>query len=125
MAETIREIIAEQIKTDNPTFVVKAFAASKPEIEKPTVYVYREAVTSIPEKAAIGHEIKVALMVPGLPSEASENALDELLAGVLTSLNRFKLGQWSRAERTVFYDTYSGYEITVTAHTSNIFKPSA
>lgn len=125
MAETIREVIAEQIKTDNPTFVVKAYAASKPEVEKPTVYVYREAVNNIREKAAIGHDIKVVLVVPGLPSEANENALDELLAGVLISLNSLNVLQWSRADRTVFFDTLSGYEITVTAHTENIFKPSA
>ena len=125
MAGTVRELIAEQIKADSPTYVVKPYAAAKPEVEKPTVYVYRETLTNSPQTASVMSELKVALMVPGLPSVANENALEDFLYDVLVSINALNFTQWSKAERTTFFESYSGYEISVQANTENIYKPSA
>ncbi|WP_024817030.1 hypothetical protein [Arthrobacter sp. 31Y] len=125
MAGTVRELIADQIKADSPSYAVKPYAAAKPEVERPTVFVYREALNNSPQTASVGHDIKVALMVPGLPSEANENALEDLLHAVLVSINSLDFTLWSRAERTTFFDNWMGYEITVQANTNNIYKPSA
>ena len=125
MAGTMRELIAEQIKADSPQYIVKAHPTTKPEVEKPVVIVWRAALDNSPQTASIAQDIKVDLMVPGLPSEANENALEDLLHAVLVSINSVQGCNWTRAERQVFFDTQFGYQITVQANTNNIYKPSA
>ncbi|MFF2842702.1 hypothetical protein [Paenarthrobacter sp. NPDC057981] len=123
MAGTVRETIAEQIKADSPEYVVKAFSAAKPEINKPTVFVWRENLTNSPQTASVTHDLRVALMVPGPQTEAKENELEDLLHAVLVSINSLTFTQWDNCDRATFFDNWIGYEITVIANTDNIYKP--
>lgn len=124
MAEAIRQKVADQIKADNPTFIVKAYPVGIPEgqIQKPWVNVYRETLTNAPQLAAVTEALKITVISPKSGSDIAEDALEDALDGVLKSLQSINFVQWTTAERATFADSFIGYEITFTANTENPYK---
>ena len=120
-----RETIAEQIQADNPTYIVKPFAGAKPEVQKTNVFVTQESITNFREKAAVTHELKVFLAVPGTQSAANETKLEAALDNVLMSIAQVFGAVWKTATRGTLFDDFMGYEITLDIHTENTYKRSA
>lgn len=123
MAASIREQIADQIKADNPGFIVKPFPADTPDNlgkEKAQVSVYRETLTA----AGINMEHKLAIeIITGLrESKEASDHLEGTLDLVLTSLERIPGILWSSADYVIFDEKFQGYKVTVTATSPNVYK---
>lgn len=127
MAQPVRQIVADKIKADNPTFTVKAFPVSVPEgtPTKPWVSVYRESVANAPQLAALTESLKVLVITPKANTDIAETELEDALDAVLTTVQAIPGVQWSSAERATFADKFIGYEIDLTANTENPYKASA
>lgn len=114
---SVRQTIANQIKSDNPTYKVKAEIASLPDnLNGCEVRVFRTLLT--PTALTLTHECNIEVLI-GKPNE---DDLDEALDEVLLSLQRIPGITWSNASRKIFDDKYHGYEITVSATSANIYK---
>jgi hypothetical protein len=119
-------MVADKIKADNPLFIVKAFPVSVPEnLAKVYVSVYRETLTNAPQLAAVTESLKIIVITPKAGTDIAENALEDALDAVLTSVQSLNYLQWSSAERATFAEQFIGYEITLSANTENPYKPSS
>lgn len=120
---TQRELIANQIKADNPAFAVKAFLASAPDglgAGKTFVSVYRESIK--PNQNNLEMDFSIEVMTPQGTTVAAEDALDVALDSVLLSLERIPGVLWSEAVRTNFDDKYFGYKLSVNLTSPNVYK---
>lgn len=124
-ATTIRGLIAEQIKADNAAYIVHNFPTSAPDnlvTGKVYVNVYRERLINEPATATVGQDLKCIVIVAKAGTEIAEDELENALYEVLVSINSVANVDWTDAERAIISEKYIGYEITLQAHTKNIFK---
>lgn len=125
---TVREQIAEQIRADNPTFIVDAFPTSLPEnmaakgLKKTYVQVFRESLEPTNNGTSLLHSLKVTVFVAKQHTEIAENDLDEALDLVLLSLERLAGIVYTSAIRDVLQDKYNVYEISVSCTSQNVYK---
>jgi hypothetical protein len=120
---TQRQLIADQIKRDNPGFTVKAFGAGAPDnlgAGKTFVQVYRESIK--PDQNNLQMDFFIEVMTPAGTTIAAEDALDVALDSVLLSLERIPGVLWSEAARTNFDDKYFGYKLSVNLTSPNVYK---
>lgn len=114
---SVREQVAAQIKADNSTYIVKPELVGVPDnLIGVQVAVFRTELTHTAN--TLTHECRIELMI----GKTDEGLLDEVLDNVLLSLQRIQGLTWSSASRTVFDDKYHGYQITLTANSSNIYR---
>ncbi|KRE73688.1 hypothetical protein ASG77_20920 [Arthrobacter sp. Soil762] len=62
------------------------------------------------------------MIVAKAGTEVAEDELEDALYEVLVSINSVANVDWTDAERAIISEKYIGYEITLQAHTKNIFK---
>jgi hypothetical protein len=120
---THRQIIADQIKADNPDFIVKAFPASAPDNlgkGKAQVSVYRESLK--PNQNSLESSLAIEIMTNAGITIAAEDDLDSVLDQVILSIERIPGVLWTDAARTDFEDKYFGYKVTVTLSSPNVYK---
>lgn len=120
----VREKIADQIKSDNSAFIVKAFPASPPDnlgAGKVLVTVYRSALN--PDKTNLTHDLEIVVITGAATiTLASEDALDSALDQILLSLERVPGVLWTSASREVFEEKFQGYKVAVQTHSPNVYK---
>ncbi|RNL52736.1 hypothetical protein [Arthrobacter oryzae] len=93
---THRQIIADQLKADNPGFIVKAFAASAPDNlgkGKAQVSVYRDSLR--PNQNSLDSTLKVQVIANAGSTIAAEDDLDAALDQVILSLERIPGVNWT------------------------------
>ncbi|WP_157357052.1 hypothetical protein [Arthrobacter sp. U41] len=120
---TLREKVASQIKSDNPEFIVKAFAAAAPDnlgAGKVQVAVWRESLA--PNQLSLDHNLTVQVLTKVANTLKGEEALDIALDGVLLSIERMPGVLWTNAERAVFDEKYVGYQLTLKIVSPNVYK---
>lgn len=123
---TVREQVADQIKTDNALYNVYPFPKSAPDNlgkTKVQVSVYRSDLQTLSENPnALQHNLIIEVLVGQTVGDKAEDALDDALDNVLLSLQRIQGAQWSTAERTVFDEKYIGYKINASAYSDNVYQ---
>lgn len=125
MSTAVRQLIADKIKLDNSAFIVKAFPVGVPEnLAKGKVYVnvWREGLNNSAQTASLGEDLRIIVITTKTGTEEAENALEDALDAVLTSLTALNYVLWDSANRATIADTYNGYEIILRANTTNPYK---
>lgn len=125
MSDTIRGLVAEQIATDNTDFIVLPYGASAPDnlgAGKSWVSVYRTDVKPHTLANVLTHSITIDCITGATHAEAAEDAADDVLYGVLFSLQRIDEVEFVSATRTVFDEKFLGYQILCEVHAANIFR---
>jgi len=120
---THRQIIADQIKADNPQFAVVAFPNSAPTTVRTGsayVSVFRESIK--PNQNSLESSLKVQVICNAGTTIASEDDLDAALDQVILSIERIPGVLWTEATRAVFDEKYFGYELAVTLSSPNVYK---
>lgn len=107
-----RTVVADAIKTDNPTYVVDNYPSEPAQVtnKAPYVDVYTARIT--PNEGGLRHEVEVHVYVAQRGTEAAESQLEDARDDVLISLQRILAYQWEAAERVTFQEQFSGYKIT-------------
>ncbi|CAM3212662.1 hypothetical protein PSET11_03036 [Arthrobacter ulcerisalmonis] len=125
MSIAIRSLIAQEIRDDNPLFLVHDYPVNAPENlarGKVWVNVYRETLTNAPQAAALSESLRIVVITPMKDTAAAEEALELALDAVMRTLTRTRNVNWTTAERATFNDSYIGYEISITVSTENAYK---
>lgn len=122
MIVSVRKLVADQIKLDNPDFVVKAFPANAPENagRKIFVHVYRDALNY--SNTGLAHELNVDVVVNKQMDEAAQDQADAALDAVLLSLQRVEHIHWTRADLNIFDEKWLGYKIAGSSSSQDIYK---
>jgi len=122
--DTPRQQLAARIQTDHPTWVVKDYPEEPKQVRKgkPFISVYRADVA--PEgRQHLGHELTIHVYGSRVLDAAAENELDNILDGVLLSIERYEGCLFRKASRRNFAnDTFAGFEITATVFSSNVYR---
>lgn len=122
---SIRQEVADQLKADNPTFIVKTFPDRAPDNIPPGkvwVNVYRERFEVAANDGHITHFLKVSVAIPQTNSEDAEDELDAALDAVLLSIQRMPDVYWQTATRDILGGKYESYEITLEAIRPHVYK---
>lgn len=114
---TARVILADQIKADNPEYVVKNYPAPAPDnATKPHVFVYRTSLA--PSQNNLEHELEIAIFTgTTVLSSDSEERLGAVLDQVILSIERINGFLWTRADRVE-----DGYKVSVQVVSQNHYK---
>lgn len=121
---TVRQIVADQIKADNPEFIVKGFpttALDRIPAGKTSVQVYRDRLEPASNGTSLSHSLKIIVMVAKQGTEQAETDLEEALDLVLLSLERSRTVIYSSVDRDVVDDMHL-YVISAAASTTNHYK---
>lgn len=119
---TPRTIVANAIKADNPSFIVRDFPEVPENVPtgKAHVSIWRTDIKSVDNSPnVLEHPLTIQVIVPVTSGSAAENAADDALDAVLLSLQRIEGLTWSLAERSNFDDVFVGYQITASVHSEN------
>lgn len=123
---TPRTTIANAIKVDNATFIVRDYPASPPDnlsAGKVHVSVWRTELNEVKGTSnALEHVLMIEVVVSVTSGVAAENTADDALDDILVSLQRLEGVSWSTAKRTIFDDSYVGYQITASLLSSNVYR---
>lgn len=119
---TVRQIIADQIKTDNPNFIVDQYPHSYPDnLGRGRTYV-QVTRTSLERTAKdLVHHMEIVVMVAKQEGDKAEDDLEGSLDDVLLSLERLGL-PWSDATRITLHDKWNAYAVSVDVPSDNIYK---
>jgi hypothetical protein len=122
---TVRQVVADQIREDNPDFIVKGFPSStldKVPTGKTFVRVYRETLEPITNGTSLNHSLTLTVMVASKGTDQSETDLEEALDLVLLSLERSKAVIFQSATRGINDENQPLYIISAIASTTNHYK---
>ncbi|TSE15402.1 hypothetical protein B1A87_005245 [Arthrobacter sp. KBS0703] len=117
--------MAEQIKADNPGFIVTDFPVSAPEnipAGKVSVNVYRDGFSVNDSNSQITHSLKVLVTVSKKGTAAAEDELDAAVDAVMLSLEAMRDVYWQEAQRTIVAEQWEAYEISLQAVRPQIYK---
>lgn len=120
-----RKDVADQIKADNPAFIVHPFLASDPEnipAGKVWVRVYRESFSVNDSNSQITHFLKATVIIPNKNSAAAEDQLETAIDAVMLSLEKLTDVYWQDANRVIIRDQFEAYEISLQAIRPQVYK---
>lgn len=88
--------------------------------DQPAVAVWRASL----ERQGLGlvHELTINLYLSRTADEAAEDEQEDALDDLLTSLQRCKGATWTRAERQVWEQVISGWQITCQFASEDIYR---
>lgn len=122
---TPRQTVAEQLEADHPDWKVLpyAFQPSNVELGHPIVTVFRSEVAPGSTVLVLDHKVTIFAFGSGTKAEAAEDEMDEILDGVLLSLERIGGYTVQSAKRGDFYNqTLSGWHIETTMTSANVYR---
>jgi hypothetical protein len=122
---TPRQQLAAQIADDHPDWIVADFPLVPSQVRrgKPVVSVWRSDVTPAPNRPLLAHELTLHVYGSKVQGVEAENELDDILDGVMLSIERYKGCIFTRATRRQFADdAFSGFEILALAYSPNIYR---
>lgn len=121
---TVAQLVADQVKADNPTFGVTGFPSSPPENiarGKTLVQVYRQSFEPTINGTHLAHTLEIVVFVAAQGTEKAELDLEASLDKVMLSLERFAGLTYSNVVRSVV-GNLNAYVITATTNTTNHYK---
>jgi hypothetical protein len=122
--DTPRQQLAAQIKADNPEWIVRDYPDEPKQVRqgKPYVSVWRSEITPA-QRQHIDHELTLHVYGSKVQDAAAENELDEILDGVMLSIERYEGCRFTRASRRNFSnDAFAGFEIVVAVYSKNVYR---
>jgi hypothetical protein len=123
---TLREQLALQIKTDNPTFLVWDYPDAPANVKagRPVVSVWREVMETHPTTGlALEHGLKVNVYVSKTVGAAAELECDNALDAVMFSLQRMPNLRFVKATRQSFRDgTLAGWQLEAAGTSKNVYR---
>lgn len=116
--------MADQIRLDHSTWLVKAYPWVPKQVakDKPAVAVWRSTLEPGDNKLEIRHDLVVNLYTSRTAEEAAEQEAEDLLDELLLSLQRLGLVAWSKAERMIFDNVITGWQITCHLGSTDIYR---
>lgn len=122
---TPRQTVAAQIQADNPKWKVLdyPFTPSNVQLGSPVVSVWRSGVDPGASTLHLSHGVQIFVYGARTASTKAEDEMDELLDGVLLSIERLGGWRFTSAKRGLFFeDTLAGWLIEATAESTNVYK---
>jgi hypothetical protein len=117
-----RALVAEQIATDHPAWVVQPFPWTPKQVAKgaPAVSVWRTDLER--DGLVLVHRLTVNLYCSKTAGPEAEAEAEDLLDELLTSIQRLDAASWAKAERMVFDKVLSGWQITAQLRSTDTYK---
>ena len=122
---TPRQTLAAALKADHPKWAVFPYLHQPQNVAvgKPVVCVFREAVDPGAKITHLDHKLQVMVYGARTAGDKAEDELDDLLDGVLLTVERLKNWRHTEARREVFFDgTLTGWRITVSMTSENVYR---
>lgn len=122
---TPRQTVAAQIQQDNPEWKVfdYPFTPSNVQVGKPVVSVWRSGLDPGANTHHLSHSVQIFAYGARAVSSKAEDEMDDLLDGVLLSIERLGGWRFTTAKRGLFFDdTLAGWLIEATAESTNVYK---
>ena len=124
-ADTPRQQLAEQFRTDHPGWLVSDFPDVPKQVVKgrPVVSVWRSELVPASNRTNLTHEITINGYGAKTVGAGAEDELDDLLDDLLLSLERFPGFILTRASRQSFAkDSIAGWQITGSVLSPNVYR---
>lgn len=125
MTDTPRQQLAAQIRADHSGWDVRDYPAEPKQVRagKPFVSIWRSDVAPAERRQFLSHELTLHVYGSKVVDEAAENELDNILDGVMLSIERYAGCIFGRASRRNFgNDSFAGFEITVSVLSENVYR---
>jgi hypothetical protein len=122
--DTPRQQLAAQIRTDNPTWIVKEYPDEPSQVRKgkPVVSIWRGSIVPA-ARQHLDHELTLHVYGSKVVDAAAENELDEILDAIMLSIERYEGARFVRAERRNLGDgAFAGFVITVNTYSKNVYR---
>lgn len=122
--DTPRQQLAAQIKADHSDWIVKDYPDEPSQVRKgkPFVSVWRASIVPA-VRQHLDHELTLHVYGSKVQDAAAENELDNILDGILLSIERYEGARFVRAERQNFVnDTFAGFVVTVNTYSPNVYR---
>ncbi len=121
---SVRKEVADQIKADNPTFIVHDYPVNDPEgipAGKTWVSVIRDRFEVADNNSYITHHLTVVIATDTAMTAQAEDALDAAVDALMLTLERFDDVYWKVADRK-YVKTFPAYEISLEAIRPQVYK---
>ena len=122
--DTPRQQLAAQIRADNPEWIVKDYPDEPSQVRKgkPVVSIWRASVVPA-ARQHLDHELTLHVYGSKVVDAAAETELDNILDGILLSIERYEGARFIRAERRNLVDgAFAGFVITVNTYSTNVYR---
>lgn len=122
--DTPRQQLAAQIAADNPEWIVKDYPDEPSQVRKgkPVVSIWRASIVPA-ARQHLDHELTLHVYGSKVQDAAAENELDNILDGILLSIERYEGARFMRAERrNLVNDSFAGFVITVNTYSPNVYR---
>lgn len=122
--DTPRQQLAAQILADHPTWIVKDYPDEPKQVRagKPFVSVWRASVVPA-ERQHLDHELTLHVYGSKVLDAGAENELDNILDGIMLSIERYPGSRFVRADRRNLVDgAFAGFIITVNTYSPNVYR---
>lgn len=122
---TPRQQLAAQFKADHPEWVVNAYPMTPSRVtpNKPVISVFRTDIAVAANVQALEHTLTIHAYGAKVVDAAAEDEQDNLIDGIMLSLERFKGFKLGKASRAAFNEnTIAGWEITGTCLSANVYR---
>lgn len=122
MSAPARVLVAQQIATDHPAWVVQPCPWVPKQVAKgsPAVSVWRTDLER--DGLALVHRLTINLYCSKTANEAAETEAEDLLDELLLSIQRLDAASWSKCERTSFDKVLGGWQITAQLRSADIYR---
>lgn len=122
--DTPRQQLAAQILADHPEWIVKDYPDEPTQVRKgkPFVSIWRASIVPA-ARQHLDHELTLHVYGSKVQDAGAENELDNILDGILLSIERYAGARFVRAERRNFgNDAFAGFIITVNTYSPNVYR---
>jgi len=121
---TPRQIIAEQLRTDQPDYKVHAFPYLPAEVGAvPVISVWRTDLGTSPDTPQrLRHSLELQAIVGPSVEERAEDYGDDVLDEVLLSLQRVPGVGGVTAARTTFAEKFQGWLVKFHVESENVYQ---
>lgn len=125
-ATTVRNYLAEAIQAAAPNgWKIKSYPAEPVNVTRETamVSIWRTSIQPTGSDLTLAHHVTINIYGAKTADEAHELELEGNHDVVLVALQRLTSFSWEKSERMVWRDgTVSGWQITGTVSTSNVYR---
>lgn len=122
---TPRQTLAAALEADHPKWVVLPYLIQPQNVTlgKPLVCVFREQVNPGANVTHLTHKLSVIAYGARTAGDKAEDELDDLLDGVLLTVERLKGWNYTEASRDEFFEgTFTGWRIGVSMTSPNVYR---
>lgn len=119
---TPRQSIAAQLRKDHEDWDVVDWPATPPgELRKPRAVVWRTDLEPGDKTQQLKHGVTVQVYARASVDARAEDELDNLLDGLMLSIQRLDGVNFIKAERVILADSYAGWEVTLSGISTNVY----